>query len=52
VPSVSELDTLRTVEERLADLAAENGKLQAERDEYKKLYLQMLSCAESWRGVF
>ncbi len=52
MPSVSELDTLRTVEEKLAELAAENGKLQAERDEYKKLYLQMLElCRKLERGV-
>ena len=52
MPSVSELDTLRTVEEKLAELAAENGKLRAERDEYKKLYLQMLElCRKLERGV-
>ncbi len=52
MPSVSELDTLRTVEEKLAELAAENGKLRTERDEYKKLYLQMLElCRKLERGV-
>ena len=52
MPSVSERDTLRTVEEKLAELAAQNTKLQAERDEYKKLYLQMLElCRKLERGL-
>ena len=39
------------VEEKLAELAAENGKLQAERDEYRKLYLRRLElCRKLERG--